>query len=106
MSNAEEIHVEEETMGGERPQRDWSEAFKVSGDELLQTVKRLAREVGVRRIVVQDRNERVLLEIPLAMGITGIALLPFYSALALIAALATECTIAVERRATAKEASG
>jgi hypothetical protein len=98
MSEAEEIYVDEETVAGDGPGRNWSEVFKVSGDEVLQTVKRVAREAGVRRIVVMDRNQRVLLQIPLLLGASGIALLPFYSALALIAALAAECTITVERR--------
>jgi hypothetical protein len=98
MSEAEEIYVDDETIEDKGPGRNWSEAFKVSGDEVLRTVKRVARQAGVRRIVVMDRNQRVLIQIPLLLGASGIALLPFYSALALIAALAAECTITVEGR--------
>jgi hypothetical protein len=37
------------------------------------------------------------LEFPIVIGVAGIVLLPYLSALALIAALVTDCTIYVER---------
>jgi len=37
------------------------------------------------------------------MGVAGIALLPVYSAVALIAALVTDCTILVERHEPMQE---
>ena len=63
----------------------------------MQTVKELVREANVRRIIIKNREKRILFEIPLVMGLAGIALLPFYTAVALIAALVAECTITVER---------
>jgi hypothetical protein len=47
--------------------------------------------------VILNKNGRVLLEIPIVLGVAGIALLPAWSALALIAALVTECSIVVEK---------
>jgi hypothetical protein len=55
------------------------------------------REVTVRRLVIRNEKMNLNLEIPLVLGVTGIALLPVYSAVALIAALVTDCTILVER---------
>lgn len=94
MSEQEEtINVEEETV----EEKDWTEEFKVAGDELVNTVKSLLHEATVRRIVVRNEEKNINLEIPLALGVVGIALLPVWSALALIAALVTDCTVLVER---------
>lgn len=103
MNDAEEIKIEEEDLddeqeNGETEEKDWSEEFKVAGDELVETVKRLFNEVGVRRIVVKTKDDRVLLELPVVLGVAGIIILPAaLSAVALIAAVITECSIIVER---------
>ena len=93
----EEIYVEEDVIEEEGDEKEWVEEMKVSGDQLLETVKGLIREAGVRRIVIQNSQDRVLLEIPLVLGLAGIALLPVYSAIALFAALVADCRILVER---------
>ncbi len=85
----EEVHTEDETV--------WTEEVKVAGKDLWETLKGLFHEVNVRRIVIKNEEKRVLLEIPIVLGIAGIALLPWWSAVALIAALATDCSILVER---------
>lgn len=95
----ETINVEEETVEEEEGTAEtrWTEEFKVAGDELLDAVKKLVRETNVRRIVIKNKERRIYFEFPLVFGLAGIALLPVYSALALIAALVTDCTIMVER---------
>jgi hypothetical protein len=93
----EEIYVEEDVMEEDGDEKEWVEELKVSGDQLLDTVKGLIQEAGVRRIVIQNGQGRVLLEIPLVLGLAGIALLPVYSAIALFAALVADCNILVER---------
>lgn len=97
MSKAEDIEVEEEVTEEEDSERISTEEFKVKGEQLVESVKNLIQEAGVRRIVVQQKDGRVLIEIPMVVGLAGILLLPTYSALALIAALVTECSIVVER---------
>lgn len=105
MSESEEILVEEELEeakdNSEESHR--SEEFAVKGEELLETVKSLAREAGVRRIVIRNKDGRTLIEIPVVLGVAGIALLPAWSAVALIAALVTECSILVEKKVEEKE---
>jgi len=93
----EEIRIEEDEVEEENGDKEWVEEMKVSGDELLGTVKGLIKEAGVRRIVILNKNEKVLIEIPLVIGLAGIALLPVYSAIALFAAIVADCTILVER---------
>ncbi|MGD8806317.1 MAG: DUF4342 domain-containing protein [Chloroflexota bacterium] len=97
MSESEEIVVDEEVTGGNNgsEKASTSEEFVVKGEELVETVKKWAREAGVRRIVVRNKDGKTLIEIPIVLGVAGIALLPAWSALALIAALVTECTIVV-----------
>ncbi len=90
----EEIDVEEDEMDDGT---QWTEEFVVAGAEIVDAVKRLIHEAGVRRIVVKNDEKRIHLELPLWIGVAGIALLPFYAALAVIAALLVDCTILVER---------
>lgn len=90
----EEIPVEEDEMDDGT---EWSEEFIAAGADIMDAVKRLVREAGVRRIVVKNEEKRIHLEIPLWLGVAGIALLPFYAALGVIAALVVDCTILVER---------
>ncbi|MBE2222944.1 MAG: DUF4342 domain-containing protein [Anaerolineae bacterium] len=95
----EEIPIEEEVVGETAEgKKDWGEEFVVAGEELVATVKGLVKEAAIRRIVVKNEKYNIHLEVPLVLGVAGIALVPFYAGLALIAALVTECTILVERK--------
>ncbi|MCW5946727.1 MAG: DUF4342 domain-containing protein [Fimbriimonadales bacterium] len=75
-----------------------SEEFKVSGDNLLAKVKELVHEGNVRRIIIKNEKGDTLMEVPLTIGVVGVALLPIWAAIGALAALATDCTIVVERR--------
>lgn len=99
MSEAEEIKIEEdvEEGNGEKAEKITTEELVIKGEEVVEAVKKLIHEAGVRRIVINYKDGRTILEIPLVLGLAGIALLPMWSALALIAALVTECSIVVER---------
>ena len=102
MSDKEKINVEEEMNqeeGGEEGQT-WSERteeFVVAGEELVEVVKNLFREATVRHIEIINEKHDIHFKIPLAVGVVGIFFLGWYAALALIAALVTECTIRVVR---------
>lgn len=95
----ETITINEE----ETTERRWTDEFVVAGEELWDTVKQLVHETNVRRIVIKNEARSVHLQVPLALGVAGIALLPVYSAVALIAALVTDCKILVERVEKAPE---
>lgn len=98
MSEAEEIKIEEDVEGANgEEEKITTEELVVKGEEVVEAVKKLIHEAGVRRIVINYKDGRTILEIPLVLGLAGIALLPMWSALALIAALVTECSILVER---------
>ena len=89
----EEEDVAEDTANG----KNWSEEFVVAGEELVESVKKLVHETSVRRIVIKNEEKRIHFEVPLLVGVAGIALLPAYAALGLIAALVADCKILVER---------
>ncbi|MCP4424335.1 MAG: DUF4342 domain-containing protein [Chloroflexi bacterium] len=96
----EKIDVEEETMNEETFEKEgksWTEEVTVAGSELVDMVKNLVHETAVRRIVIKNEAKRINFEFPLALGVAGIALLPVWGAIAMIAALVTDCTIVVER---------
>jgi len=77
-----------------------TEEFKVSGANLKAKLKEIIRKGTVRRIVIKNAQGRTILDIPLAAGVVGAALLPFWAAIAGIAALASDYTIVVEHTET------
>jgi hypothetical protein len=79
------------------PEEIRREQHKVTGENLLQAVKRLVHEGNVRRITIKDDNDRTIIEIPLTVGVVGAVLLPAWVAIGAIAALAADLTIEIER---------
>lgn len=73
------------------------EEFKVNGETVVSKVKELIREGNIRRITVKNDTGKVLLEIPLTVGIVGTLLLPQLAALGALGALLANLTIAIER---------
>jgi hypothetical protein len=73
------------------------EEFEVTGEKVVETVKRLVYEGNVRRITIKNEGGRSLIEIPLTLGVVGAVLLPVWAAVGALAALVVKCTIVVER---------
>ena len=74
------------------------EEFTISADNLIEKVKELLHEGNITRIIIKDEKDKVMLEIPATVGVIGAVLAPWLAALGVIAALATNCKIVVERR--------
>ena len=72
------------------------EEFKVSGEALVDKIKELAHEGNIRRIIIKDKSDRILIDIPLTFGVIGALLAPQLAAIGAIAALVTNATIVVE----------
>ena len=79
------------------------ESFKVSGDEILKKVKEIIKEGNARKIIIKNEEEEIIMEFPLTIGAIGAVLAPMFAALGTLAALATNCTIVVEKKNTGKE---
>lgn len=75
-----------------------TEEFKISGDGLLSKIKELIREGNIRRIIIKNEEGKTLIELPVTIGVVGIALAPVLAAVGAVAALVTNCTLVVERR--------
>jgi hypothetical protein len=80
--------------------------FTVNGDQVVAKVRELVNEGNVRRLIIKNEEGRTLLEVPLTIGVIGAALLPVFAAIGALAALATRCTIVVEREAEAPAVEG
>lgn len=74
-----------------------TEEFKVDGEDLLKKVKELIHEGNVRQISIRNKDGKVIVELPLTVGVVGAVLAPPLAAVGAIAALVTECTIIVLR---------
>ncbi|MHB1133863.1 MAG: DUF4342 domain-containing protein [Chloroflexota bacterium] len=72
------------------------EEYAVSGNQLVDTIKDLLHEGNIRRIQVKQEG-RIVLELPLTAVAVGVLIAPVVAALGAFAALATDCTIVVER---------
>jgi DNA-binding Lrp family transcriptional regulator len=72
-----------------------NEEFKVSGEDLLKRVKELIAEGNVRRIIIKNKEGKVIVEVPLTLGVVRAILAPPLAAVGAIAALVIECTIVV-----------
>jgi len=79
----------------------WWESTKVQGGELIEKVKVLIHEGNVRRIVIKQ-GDRSIAEFPLTAGVVGAMFAPMLAAVGALAALLTECTIAVQREQMAE----
>ena len=74
------------------------ESFKVTADELLSRVKEIIKEGNARKIIIKNEKEEIIMEFPLTIGAIGVVLAPIFAAVGTIAALATDCTIIVEKK--------
>ena len=74
-----------------------TEEFRVDGDELLAKIKNLVNEGNIRRVIIKDKQGKVVFEIPLTFGVVGVLLAPQLAAIGAIAALLTEATVVVEK---------
>ena len=74
-----------------------TEIFSINGEDLVSTIKKLVHEGNIRRIAIENKDGKTLLEVPLTLRVVGVLLLPTLAALGALAAIVTECKIVVER---------
>lgn len=75
-----------------------TEEFRVDGEELLRKIKDLLQQGNIRRVIIKDKEGKILFEIPLTFGVVGALIAPQLAAIGAIAALLTEATVVVEKR--------
>lgn len=74
-----------------------NEEYKVSGKDVVETIKKLVKEGNIRHILVKNNSSKTLFQIPLTAGVIGVFFLPVLAGFGAIAALVGDCTISVER---------
>jgi hypothetical protein len=74
-----------------------TEEFRVNGEDLLGRIKNLLKEGNIRRVIIKDKDGKVVFEIPLTLGVVGVLIAPQLAAVGAIAALLTEATVVVEK---------
>jgi hypothetical protein len=74
------------------------EYFRVSGDELMSKIKEIVREGNATKVIIKNEKDETVMEFPLTFGAVGVFLAPVFAAVGTIAALATHCTIIVEKK--------
>jgi hypothetical protein len=71
------------------------EEIKVRGEDLLKKVKELIHEGNVHRIAIKNEDGKTLIEIPITLGLVGVAILPVFAAIGALAALAANFTLEI-----------
>jgi len=74
-----------------------TEEFKVKGEDLMEKIKAIVKEGNARKVIIKDKDGKEIFSFPVTAGVIGIVLAPVFAAVATLAALVTECTIAIER---------
>lgn len=97
----ETIKIEEPVEEPSTEERERTDVFEVSGDEVVAKIKSLLREGNIRRVILQTEAGKTLFEIPLTIGLVGVAAGLFFAtplvAVAAIAAVVAKLKIKVKR---------
>jgi hypothetical protein len=83
----------------------WFETIRAEGEQLVDKVLEAIREGNVRRVVVRQ-GDRSIAEFPLTVGVVGAVLAPMLAAIGAIAAIATDCTVVIEREEVETASAG
>ena len=72
------------------------EIIAIKGKEVLSTVKKLVKQGNIRRIIVKHKT-KIILDIPLTLGVVGAVFAPIIAGAAFVLALVKDCTIEIEK---------
>lgn len=78
-------------------EKTYTEEFRVEGEKIVAKIKELLHEGNIRKVIIKDKDGKVLMEIPVTIGVVGVLIAPQLAALGAIAALLTEANIVVEK---------
>jgi len=86
-------------MKGNRKMSDnnRTEEFKINSEDLMAKLKSIIKEGNARKVTIKGKDDNEIISFPVTVGVAGLVLAPVFAAVATIAALATECTIVIER---------
>ena len=93
----EEVIEDVEQEDVETEENVKTEEHQVKGESLLSKIRELVHQGNIRRIIIKTGEGKTLIEIPLSLGVVGIALVPVWAAIGAIAALAVDLKVVVEK---------
>ena len=86
---------------GTEEEHTFTEQIEIAASELVQRTKELVEEGNVRRLIIRNQEDEVLLEVPLTAGMAvgGVVTLvaPVLAALGALAALLTHVKVEIVR---------
>jgi hypothetical protein len=107
MSEEEKVVEEEQAEEPTKAQGTVTEEIKVQAQDLFQAINDIIREGTARRVTIL-RNDRILVDIPLVVGMAASLVLAVYlpviSAIVAVGALFGGCTVRIEREEPPDEA--
>ncbi len=74
-----------------------TEEFQLKGEEIVAKIKELLHEGNIRRVIIKNEDGRVMIDIPLTIGVVGVLVAPQLAAIGAIAALLAHGTVVVEK---------
>lgn len=74
-----------------------TEEFRVEGEKVVSKIKELLHEGNIRKVIVKDKDGKILVELPVTIGVVGVLIAPQLAALGAVAALLSEATVVVEK---------
>ena len=75
----------------------FQEEMRITGEPLVTTVKKLLHEGNVRHIVIKNQDGRILVEIPLTLGIVVALFAPVIAVIGVIGVFVEDLVIVMER---------
>jgi Domain of unknown function (DUF4342) len=75
----------------------FKETFQIKAEQLVNKIKDLIAEGNIRKITINDKNDKEIMSFPLTIGVVGAVLAPILAAVGALAALIGDCSITVER---------
>jgi Domain of unknown function (DUF4342) len=84
-------------------EKTWREKIEGTTDQILAQIRKLLDEGNIRRVVVKHQGKTVA-EFPLTVGVVGTVIAPVAAAIGALTAVLAECSIEVEKAATAPPA--
>jgi len=74
-----------------------TEEYKINSEDLMAKLKAIIKEGNAKKVTIKGKDGDEIISFPVTVGVAGIVLAPVFAAVATITALATECTIVIER---------
>ena len=74
-----------------------TEKITINGEELVAKIKDIIKQGNAKKITIRGKDDNEILSFPVTVGVAGLLLAPVLAAVGAVAALATECTIEIER---------